>query len=363
MKVALVHESLAVRGGAERVIEELARTFPEAPVYTLEKEHHGLLADRDVRVSFLRHLPTTFRRHRWLLPLSPIAAETFDLSFSDVVISSSSAFAKGIVTRPNTLHICYCHAASRFLWDAYPEILAEHRGSVRRGLLQITLHALRLWDRAASRRVDFFVANSETTRGRIRKYYGRNSTVIYPPVNVEYATKRSSPRRYFLFVGRLSPYKRASLVIHAFNKLELPLVVAGEGRDLRNLQHIAGRTITFRGFVPDAELPDLYGGARAVIFPSDDDFGIVPVEAMAHGTPVIALRRGGATETVVEGITGEFFDEPLEELLADCVRRFLEAEGTYDAAMRARSARFSPAAFQTNIRAFVEQAWEAWQRA
>jgi len=358
-----------MRGGAERVLEELTQVFPDAPVYTLEAERGILLDGKQVAVSFLRRVPRIFRHRLWSLPLSPIAAETFDLSARDVVISSSSAFAKGVVTRPNTLHICYCHAPTRFLWDAYPEILGElNPGTLRRGTLQLTLHVLRLWDRAAARRVDFFIANSETTKARIRKYYGSDATVIAPPVDVERfrqwnksGAKRA--RQYFLFIGRLSPYKGTRLAIQAFNKLELPLVVAGRGRELSQLKKIADNTIAFHGFVPDAELPSLYAGARAVIFPSDDDFGIVPVEAMASGTPVLALRRGGATETIIEGVTGEFFDEPMEELVADCVRRFLEKEGTYSvAAMQETSARFSSQNFQKNIRTFVEQAWEVWQR-
>lgn len=365
MRVAIVHESLSETGGAERVLEELTRVFPGSPVYVLDAKKNARVGGARVSVSFLRRVPPNFRSRRWALPLYPIASETFDLSASDVVISSSSAFAKGIITRPNTLHICYCHAPTRFLWDAYPEILDEFDpGTFRRGALQLTLHALRLWDRAAARRVDLFVANSETTKARIRKYYGSDATVIAPPVDLErFQTRRAErARRYFLFLGRLSPYKGARLAIQTFNKLELPLRVAGRGRELRDLEKIAGNTITFSGFVPDSALADLYAGARAVVFPSDDDFGIVPVEALASKTPVLALRRGGVVETVIEGTTGEFFDEPLEELLADCVRRFLEKEGTYDvAAMRASAARFSRKNFQTNMRAFVERAWEHWQ--
>lgn len=363
MRVAIVHESLSARGGAERVLEELALVFPHARIYALEAENNALFGGAPVTVSFLRRVPEILRRRRLVLPLYPLAPETFDLSASDVVISSSSAFAKGIVTRPNTLHVCYCHAPTRFLWDATQDILREfEQGTLRRGALQLILHILRLWDRAAAKRVDVFVANSETTKARIRKYYRSDATVIPPPVDVErFSCAPERMRQYFLFLGRLSPYKGARLAIQTFRKLELPLVVAGQGRELPILKKIAGPTITFRGFVPEERLPALYAGARAVVFPSDDDFGIVPVEALASGTPVLALRRGGATETIIEGVTGEFFDEPMEELLADCVRRFLEHEESYDVeAMRDTARKFSPMNFQSSMRSCVEQAWERW---
>ncbi|MDP3685686.1 MAG: glycosyltransferase [bacterium] len=366
MRIALVHESLTALGGAERVLAELVAAFPSAPVYTLEmRRHPSFLASEKLSTSFLQRLPYFLRRSRLHTPLLPIAAETFDLSAYDVVVSSASGFVKGVITRPGTLHICYCHAPTRFLWDAYHALLEEFpSGTIRRGLFQSLMHGLRLWDRAAARRVDLFLANSETTKARIRKYYGRDATVISPPIKNELLYRRFPPRKpYFLFVSRLSPYKGATLAIETFRKLELPLVVIGEGREAMKLRRRSGPTISFRGFVPDEELAGLYAGARAVIFPSDDDFGIVPIEAMAQGTPVLALRRGGATETIIEGVTGEFFDEPIEELLADCVRRFLENESSYDReAMCAHAAQFSGERFRVEIHAFVENTWEAWRQ-
>jgi glycosyltransferase involved in cell wall biosynthesis len=283
------------------------------------------------------------------------------------VLTSASAFAKGIVTRQGTVHVCYCHAPTRFLWDQTHDILAESRGrGMVHSLLQCTLHVLRLWDQMSARRVDEFVANSETTRARIAKYYRRDATVLYPPVDLARfrpTGRAAGPRTTFLCVSRLSPYKRVDLVIETFNKLELPLTVVGTGRDRSRLERMAGPTVTLLGFVPEEELPRLYATARAVIFPSDDDFGLVPVEAMASGTPVLALRRGGARETVVEGVTGEFFDEPLEELLADCVRRFLDREHTYDqSAIRAHTAQFTAERFRSELRSLVERSWELRQR-
>ena len=390
-RIALVHEVLTALGGAERVLAELVAAFPEAPVYTLEaRRRASFVSPEKLSMSFVQRLPVVLRRSRLHLPLLPIAAETFDLSAYDVVMSSASGFVKGIITRPGTLHICYCHAPTRFLWDAYHALLNEFpQQTIRRGLFQTLTHGLRLWDRAAARRVDLFLANSETTRQRIQKYYHRDAAVIYPPVALnrsqlptpDLSREASRPAeleersgmakwdsqlpiqdRYFLFVSRLSPYKGATLTVETFQKLELPLIMVGEGREEKKLRRLQGPNISFRGFVPDEELARLYAGARAVIFPSDDDFGIVPVEAMAHGTPVLALRRGGATETVVEGVTGEFFDEPIEELLADCVRRFLEQEHSYDReVIRAHAAQFSAERFRTEIRAFVGNAWESWQ--
>ncbi|TSC73169.1 MAG: glycosyl transferase group 1 [Parcubacteria group bacterium Gr01-1014_38] len=369
MQLALVHESLTTLGGAERVLVELIAAFPGAPVYTLETRLRApFLPPEKLTTSFLQGLPRVLRRSRAHLPLFPIAAETFDLSAYDVVVSSASGFAKGIVTRPGTLHICYCHSPTRFLWDAYHELLEEFpSGTIRRGLFQTLMHGLRLWDRAAARRVDLFLANSETTRAGIQKYYRREAAVLPPPLSQPLTPRaaqgESDPRRYFLFVSRLSPYKGVRVVLDTFNKLELPLVVVGEGREATTVRRLQGPTISFRGFVPDEELVALYAGARAVLFPSDDDFGLVPIEAMAQGTPVLALRRGGATETVVEGITGEFFDAPIEELLADCVRRFLENEGSYDReTIRAHAARFAAERFRQGIRAFVADAWNTWQR-
>jgi glycosyltransferase involved in cell wall biosynthesis len=379
MNVALVHESLTHLGGAERVLRELHGLFPDAPIYALHHDEEvvrELLPNADVRLSFLRKFPRFMRRReRLLLPLLPVAPETFDLSDFDVVISSASAFAKGVVTRPGTLHLCYCHSPTRYLWDWYPQIFRERnmRG-IKRAAVTALLHGLRLWDQSAARRVDLYVTNSQATRARIRKYYGRDAAVIHPPVDIErFTSQKDAVRRpaaagiqrdgYFLVVSRLSPYKRTDLVVNTFNKLELPLVVIGSGSEERKLRRLAGPTVSVRGFVPDSELPRWYAGARAVIFAPEDDFGIVPVEAMASGTPVLAFRGGGALETVVEGVTGEFFDEPVEAFLAEAVRRFLEKERHYDSTILRRHAeQFSRSRFRATFMRFLEKAWDQWQR-
>lgn len=367
MRVALVHESLAAYGGAERVLAEMQHVFPEAPLFTLEAAPAVARRFRPLSTSFLQRLPRWVRKRRFGLPLYPLAPETFDLSRYDVVLTSASAFVKGVVTRPGSIHICYCHSPTRFLWDLSHTVGEEWRHrSVRHGLLQLTLHGLRMWDQMAARRVDVFVANSRTTKERIAKYYRRDAVVLTPPVagaHVHGAVRDAEERTIFLCVSRLSPYKRVDLVIETCTKLNLPLVVAGAGRDQSRLRRLAGPTVSLRGFVPEEELLRLYATARAVIFPSDDDFGLVPIEAMAAGTPVLALRRGGARETVVEGTTGEFFDEPVEELLADCIRRFLDREHAYDrAAIRAHAAQFSADHFRRELIRLVERTWEMKQR-
>lgn len=365
MRVALLHDSLNTFGGAERVFLEITRIFPAAPVFVLERSTALRSILPQAQASFLQRIPHLLRRTRVHLPLLPIAAETFDLSRFDVVLSSTSSFAKGLVTRPGTLHICYCHAPTRFLWDAYHDLLRERRESGKRSIgFPLVMHALRLWDYAAARRVDLFLTNSETTRERIQKYYRRDAVVIHPPLSLSEDPRtrmEETPRRFFLFVGRLSPYKRAALVIETFLKLDLPLLVVGQGREWNAVQRRVRPPVRLCGQVTDAQLIRLYRGARAVVFPSDDDFGLVPIEALAAGTPVLALRRGGAVETIREGVTGEFFDEPTEEFLGDCVRRFLEREGSYDRRLlRAVAAQFSARTFATEIREVIAQAWRQW---
>lgn len=368
MKVALVHESLTRLGGAERVLAEMHSVYPTAPIYALLHETKvvkNLFPDANIHLSFLKRFPEFIReRERLFLPILPVVPETFDLSSFDVVVSSASAFAKGVVTRPGTLHICYCHSPTRYLWDWYPQIFKENSfGKFRNSLLAILLHYLRVWDAAAARRVDKFIANSKATQERIKKYYGRGSEIIFPPVDVDKFKPTSKNKGYFLVVSRLSPYKRIDLAINAFNKLELPLVVVGEGRERTRLEKMSQKNIKFKGFVPDEGLSEIYAGARALIFPGEEDFGIVPVEAMASGKPVIALRRGGALETIIPGVTGEFFDEAHEALLAETVRQFLEKENSYQPEIiRTQAEKFSAEVFRNKLKSFVERNWEDWKK-
>lgn len=340
IKVALVHDFLTQYGGAERVLEVLCEMFPEAPIYTLlyDKEKiRGKFADKIIIPSFLQKFPKFLRkRYKYLLPLMPTAPETFDLRDFDLVISSSGAWSKGIVTRLNTVHISYIHSPMRFVWDSNEEYLKEQGKCAYINIFsRIIMNYIRTWDKVAADRPDYLIANSKYTQARIKKYYGRESMVIYPPVVIRGETSNElavSPRigEYFLIVSRLSPYKKISAVIESFNKLELPLVVIGEGQQEKYLKKIAGKNIKFLGWQSDDNIKEYYQNARAFVFAGVDDFGIAPVEAMFYGIPVLAIRAGGAREIVLEGKTGEFFDAPTPEVIADGVRRLMENEKNYD---------------------------------
>jgi len=402
MKIALVHDYLIRFGGAERVFFNLKKIFPKADVFTLlydEKKMGKYFSNNEVRVSFLQRFPFSVRHHRILAPLIPSAVETLDLRDYDLVISSSSAFIKGLILRPRTIHICYCHNPSRFLWD-----YASQYETGFPFLKKLLFHYLRLWDRSASNRVDYFIANSKVTAQRIRKYYGREARVIYPPVagtercaerflfchceersdeaissdttrllrrranfipsinsgnKICSAPRNDNQREFFLIVSQLTPYKRIDLAIDAFNKLELPLIIIGEGRDRRRLEKMAGKNIQFLGWLTDEEVAGYYQNCAAFIFPGEDDFGIAPVEAMSCGKPVLAYRKGGATETILEEITGEFFDELAVESLADGVRRLRLNQNNYSPFLiQKRAEKFSQERFERGIKEFVIEAIE-----
>ncbi|MFA5871678.1 MAG: glycosyltransferase [Parcubacteria group bacterium] len=370
IKIAIVHDFLNQYGGAERVLEILHEIFPEAPIYTLlyEKEKmRGKLENAEIRTSFLQKFPKWIRRrHKWLLPLMPTAPETFNFRDYDLVISSSSAFAKGIVIKPKTIHVCYCHSPMRYTWDWNENYLAEQGlGRKRRIFARMILNYVRIWDRVAADRADYFIANSRATQARIKKYYGRESRVIYPPVDIgsfevsprEARGFTSSSGDYFLIVSRLAPYKKIDVAIEALNKLNLPLVIVGEGPEKyqKYLKKIAGPKTRFLGWLPDEKIHQHYGNCRAFLFPGEDDFGITPIEAMSHGKPVIALRRGGAVETIIEGETGEFFDDASIEVMVDALRRFIEHEETYDPEkIRVQSENFSKEIFVENIKKMIQ---------
>jgi glycosyltransferase involved in cell wall biosynthesis len=362
MKVALVHDYLTRFGGAERVLLELAQMFPEAPIYTFlydEKKMSEWFAPERVRVSFLQKFPKFLKkRPKYLLPFLPVAPETFDLRDFDLVISSSSSFAKGVITRPKTLHINYCHNPARFLWDYNFEYLKEQKlGNGRNILVKILLNYLRIWDRAAGRRVDCFIANSQSTARRIKKYYQQEVKIIYPPVKMakDWHSVKSNGD-YYLIVSQLTPYKKVDVAVEAFNKLGLPLVVIGEGPQKETLQKIAQKNIKFLGWLDDAQTEKYYQNCRAFIFAGEDDFGIAPVEAMSFGKPVLALRAGGAEETILPGITGEFFETPLPEVLADGVRRLRENEEKFSShVIRKWAERFSQQRFRREMMEFIKK--------
>lgn len=349
MRVAITTDWLNSFGGAERVLIELHRMYPDAPIYTSVYDPVELPAEMqgwDVRPSFLQRLPLARRRHQLLLPVMPLAFEQFDLSEFDLVLTTSSACAKGVITRPETFNLCFCHTPPRYLWDLYHEYVRGHRAAL---LIAPMAHWLRVWDRLAADRVDHFVANSRQTAGRIRRHYRREAEVIHPPVDVErFAPNGDEPEDFFLVVSRLVAYKRIDLAIEACNRLKRRLVVVGDGPELARLRHLAGPTIEFRGRLPDAEVADLYARCLAFLFPGHEDFGIAPVEVQAAGRPVIALGRGGALETVVDGTTGVLFHEQSASALVAAMLRF-EQESFEPRICRLNAERFASERFRRKM--------------
>jgi glycosyltransferase involved in cell wall biosynthesis len=359
MKLALVHDYLIQDGGAEKVVDVMHGLWPESPIYTLLFDQNKLPAfkGRDIRTSFLEKLPLGKRKYQWYLPLMPTATEHYNLAGYDVVVSSTSAFAKGVITKDDALHICYCHTPTRYLWSDTHSYIEELRvPRIVKMLLPPLLSRLRVWDRQAADRVDIFVANSETVRRRIKKYYRRDAHVIHPPVDTHRFAIDHGPKDYFLTGGRLVAYKRYDMVVEAANRTGIPLKIFGSGPVEKDLRRSAKKNIEFLGRVSDEEQARLYAGARAFIHPQEEDFGITPVESMATGRPVIAYRKGGATETVVEGLSGEFFDEQSWEELADHMIRFDNSiYNPHD--IKAHAEQFSRKRFEQQMRSFVEDQW------
>jgi glycosyltransferase involved in cell wall biosynthesis len=376
MKLALAHDWVVNIGGAERCLEAFHEIWPEAPLYTLvykEESANNLGFDPlEVHSSFLQHFPFAQSWYRKYLPFYPLAVEQFDLAAYDVIISSSHAAAKGVLANSNQVHICYCHTPMRYAWDLSHRYLKENRleKGLKSFLARLILHYIRIWDLSTANRVDHFIANSHFTARRIWRAYRREATIIYPPVNTERFTLKKEKDKYFLFVSRLVPYKKADLVISAFNKLGLPLLVVGDGPHFKECRRIARKNVEFLGYQEDTIVAGLVAGARALLFAAEEDFGIVPVEAQACGTPVIAYGRGGALETVVpaEGenwsdATGLFFLDQSVESIEKAVRRFLKIEGSFKPEVIRRNAEyFSRERFKEHISTFakerVQHFWE-----
>lgn len=355
MKVALVHDFLLKLGGAERLLGVLAEIFPDAPIYTLlydEQTVGGLFPKEKIRASFLQNYPTFIRKHHRLLThLMPRATEEMDFSDYDLVISSSSAFTHGIVTPLNTKHICYCHSPMRYAWDHASEYMEENDiHGFKKIYYAWLIRRLREWDKAAAQRPDLYIANSKNVAKRIKKYYGIESEVIYPPVNIHKFKLSEANSDYFLIVSTLTPYKKIDLAVQLFNKIGRRLVIIGEGPHKRYLQAIAADNIDFLGFKKDEEVREYMENCRALIFPGEEDFGIVPVEAMACGKPVLAYGKGGVLESVIPGVTGEFFYEPTLESMEDGLARLMYNEKSYHPlSIRKHSHTFSKDIFKKNF--------------
>jgi glycosyltransferase involved in cell wall biosynthesis len=364
MNSAIIHEWLVTIAGAESVLQSIYKLYP-GTIYTLFHDPSGItgapFADAPIRTSLLQHLPLGKKHHRLYLPLSPMAIEQFDLRDHQLIISSSYAVAKGVLTSSDQLHICYCHSPMRYVWDLTFEYLDAEGVShgIKSFVVRLLLHYIRMWDMVSSNRVNEFVANSYYIAHRIKKCYNRDAKVIYPPVDVDQFYVSDKKDDYFITVSRLVGYKRIDIIINAFNELKLPLVIVGDGPAMKKLKAIAGSTITFAGHQKSDEVQKLLARARAFVFSAEEDFGIVNVEAQASGLPVIAFGRGGALETVIDGVSGLFFYKQEVACLVDTIRDFLKREDRFDPqAIRKNAERFPRSRFETEFKAFVDEAWE-----
>ncbi|WP_028553103.1 glycosyltransferase [Paenibacillus sp. UNC451MF] len=358
MKIALVHDYLNQYGGAERVLECFMDMFPEAPVYTILSDLNKMpdrFREANITNSFIQNVPFSKKHYKKMLSLLPHAVESFDLRGYDVILSSSSAFAKGIITNPSQLHICYCHTPMRYVWDLYHQYLGEINNPIYKNVLPFILHKLRNWDAINSQRVDHYIANSINVSNRIKKYYNRESHVIHPPVSFERFDFAGEPGDYFLIVSRLIPYKRIDLVIEAFNLLKLPLVIIGDGYDRNRLQKLAGPTVQLLGYQSDEVISKYYSNCKAFILAGEEDFGITPLEAQANGKPVIAFGKGGALETVVDGKTGIFFYEPTANSLVQAINRY-NSISFNPHMIRQHANQFNELRFKEEIRSFITSA-------
>ena len=364
MKIAIVHDYLAQDGGAERVLQAFHEIWPEAPIFVLfyDKNKMPRFKDLDIRESFIAKLPGGRMRYQWFLPFMPVATERHNLHDFDLVLSSTSAFAKGVLTRPETLHISYCHTPTRYLWTYTHKYIADLKYNFFiKSLLPRLIHKMRMWDKMSVDRVDQFIANSDTVRQRIQKYYRRDSDIIYPPVDTKNFYVSNIIGDYFISGGRLVKYKRFDLIVEVFNRLRLPIKIFGDGPELENLKKIALPNIEFLGRISDKEKADLLSQAKAFIHPQVEDFGITAVESMASGRPVIAYSVGGATETIIPGQTGIFFPEQIWESLLDAVLHF-DAKNWDSEFIREHALKFNADNFKKRIKDYVDNNYEDFKR-
>jgi len=366
-KIALVHHWLIGMRGGEKIVECLCRIFPQIDIYTLiynKDKISDSINSKNIYTSFLQKMPFSKKKHQIYLPLMPVAVEQFDLSEYDLVISIESGIAKGVITKPETCHICYCNTPMRYLWNMYFDYLNnEKMGFLKKNFIRYFFNYLRVWDLATSFRVDYFISNSDNVRKRVLKYYNRESKVIYPPVlldRLEYSDKKKD---FYLVVSQLVSYKRIDIAVDAFNRLGKELVIIGDGPEKKRLKKRAGKNISFLGWQDDEVLKKYYLEAKAFIFPGEEDFGITPVEAQASGTPVIGYGKGGLLETVDDGNTGLFFDKQSADSMAEVVERFERADHDIDSVKaRENSRRFDILIFENEIKTFIIEKYKDYCR-
>jgi len=356
MKVALVHDWLTGMRGGEKVLEVLCELFPKADLYTIvyiPGKLSSTIENMKIKKSFIQKLPFAKKIYRRYLPLMPVAVERFDMSGYDIIVSSSHCVAKGVKKDDNSLHICYCHTPMRYVWEMHDEYFGPgSAGFVTRHIFGIFTQYLRKWDVESSKGVDIFIANSENVRNRIRAHYNRDAEVIYPPVDTDFFTPDGRVSDFYLVVSAFAPYKRVDLAIKAFNMLGYPLKVIGTGQDEKRLKMMANSNIEFLGWRDNVELRDYYRQCRALIFPGEEDFGMTPVEAQACGKPVIAFKKGGALESVYEGIGGLFCEKQTVDSLIAVVKKF-EMMSFDPVRIRKNVIRFSKTEFRRGIDDFL----------
>ena len=358
MKIALVHDYLVQCGGAEKVLECFCELFPHAPIHTIvydKKLMHGMFEGKNIRTSYLQKIPFAPTRHRIFPPLMPMAIEQFDFSDYDIVLSDSSSYAKGIITGPETLHICYMHTPMRYAWDDCHKYTTDfYFPNFIKKLVPFFMNYIRVWDRTSADRPDKLIANSKFIAKRIQKYYKRDSLVINPPITFNNFYIAPKTENYFLMVGRFMAYKRFDIAIQAFNQLGLPLKILGRGPEAKRLKKLAGPNIEFLGRVSDEELFKHYACCRAFIFPQEDDFGIVAIEAIASGRPIIAYRGGDIPEHIEEEKTGIFFEKQAVSDIVSAVKKFKDSDYDHQY-IREKARKFDKAFFKEKIKKYIEE--------
>ena len=370
MKKALIHDWFSVYAGAEKCVESFTNIWDDFEVYSLidflsDKDRELILKGKKANTSFVQNLPKAKEKYRNYLPFFPLAIEQFDLSEYDVILSSSHAVAKGVLTHSNQLHISYIHTPIRYAWDLYHQYLRESGldKGLKGKLAKYFLHKIRIWDMSTINRVDHYIANSHYIARRIKKIYGKESTVIYPPVDVEKFKFCEEKQEFYMTASRMVPYKKIDMIVEAFSKTDKRLIVIGTGPDMEKIKTKAGKNVELMGYQSDAVMIDMMQKAKAFIFAAEEDFGITPVEAQACGTPVICLGRGGTKETVIDMVSGVHFIEQTVEALLKAVEKFEKNSDSFEPQkIRENALRFSKERFEKEIEAFVNEKYEIFKK-